>query len=202
MSSGEHTERGEDTPHNTVFSRWSPEELDEMCDRAARAVCRENGYCGEREDIEQELLLYLWEHGHVVRHPEYKGAIVNFLKKVTRDVLRRMRRHDRRHTSLDSADPGRGELPDNNETAEKMLRGIGVHELLAKVLQDARGDQLKRMKRKKIIEGLLDGATQQEIAASCDVSQSQVSRLVTTLRRRLGLPAQVAGISGRTKEKK
>jgi hypothetical protein len=174
MSRSEHTEREEDIPHNTVFSVWSPEELYELCNRVAAKTCSKHGYSGERKDIAHELWIYLRERGHVVEHPEHKGAIFNFLTKLCRDILRGRWNYDKRHTSFNSADSDRVEL-----SAERLLDDIAGKELLARILHQARGNQIK------IIKGLSSGATQTQVAASCGVKQYQISRLVTALRQRI-----------------
>jgi hypothetical protein len=174
MSHREHTEREEDTPHNTVFSAWSPEELYELCNSAAAKACSKHGYSGEREDVAHELWIYLRERGHVVRRPEHKGAIFNFLTKLGRDLLRGRWNYDKRHTSFDRADSDRVGL-----SAERILEGVAAGELWAQIEHQARGTQIE------IIKGLSSGATRTEVAAGCGVKPYQIRRLVAALRQRI-----------------
>ena len=160
-----------------------------MCRAVAKKICGID-YRGEREDITQNLLTYLLEHGHVINHPEHKGAIYNFLLLTCArsDKLRERRAKDDRHTSTGRGEPGAHELPDGNETAWEILERIAYKELLGEILQQAKGDQFK-----EAIKLLSEGATQTEAAKSCGVSQSQISRWLATLRRRVKALFPVAG---------
>lgn len=172
--------REEGTPHNKVCSLWSAEELYDLCIKAAAKACRTYGYPGESKDVAHDLWIYLQEQGHVVKCPEHKGAIFKFLTKCGRDNLRGRWNYDGRHKSVGSADSAGLELNVDYETAdEKMLETIAGDELLTRILQQARGDQIK------IIKGLINGATQSEMADRSGVKQYQISRWLIALRQRV-----------------
>lgn len=185
-----------DPPENRVFSSRSPEELYKLCRRAARKQCKAMGYDREAEDVGNELWLYLHERGHAVKFPEHEGAIVEFLKYRARYILRGKWKHDNSHDSIHDADPeGRPfDRSDDNEAAMKILEDLTLENLIGRVMQDARHEQ--------ILKSLAEGATQTEAAERHGVKQYQVSRLLSALRRRIGHRLRGAAFSIGTEKKK
>ncbi len=179
----------EGQPENRVLSLWSSKDLYKLCRRAARTVCKAKGYRREVEDTTHDLWLYLHEHGHIVRYPNYEGAIVIFLKNYVRDVLRSRRKRDKSHDSIDDSDRAGYifELSDDNKNAAGILEEHAAEKLLERILHQARATQLQinREKREQIIRSLAEGATQSDVAKSYNLEPWQLSRWLSTIRKRI-----------------
>lgn len=179
----------EGRPENRLLSLWSSEDLYKLCQRAARVVCKAMGYPREAQDTAHNLWIYLHEHGHGVRYPNYEGAVVIFLKDHVRDVLRSRRKHDNSHNSIDDADPVERtfDLSDDNKSAAEILEELAAEQLLERILQQARGTQfqISREKREQIIRSLAEGATQADVARSYDLEPRQFSRWLGMIRQRI-----------------
>ena len=173
-----HSEQGDGNGHNKVFSSWSPEELYELCSSVAKGTCEAYGYSGESEDITQELCLYLWEMGHVIKCPEHKGVLYKYLRRCVKTRFRGRRNLDNKNISVDCNGPGEPELLSDYKAAETILKDIAIKELLAWIWRQASDHQ------KKIIEGLWDGDTQADIAKRIGCEQYQISRQVKLIRQR------------------
>lgn len=197
MSGRESSERDESAAQNRVFSLWTPKELHLLCKRVANKVCNKLGYRGEVEDTAQNLWLFLREHGHAVEHPEDERAIFNYLLRacIRSDKLRGTRPQDGRNVQIGADADGAPSLPPDNETAEQILERIVYKDLVAKVLQQAKGDMLK-----EAVKLLSEGATQTEVADISGVSQSTISKRVKWLRQRVRVLIPVAE-SSESKEK-
>lgn len=183
--------QGDEGPtENRVFSSRSEDDVYKLCKRAAHTVCKAMGYWREEEDTAHDLWVHLHEHGHVVRYPERDGAIVIFLKNSVKDELRGRRKRDNSLDSINDANPeGRAfELSDNNEEPAKILEALAVEKLVERVLQQAKAMQTRRISnrdRVRIIESLIEGATQTEIAKLLGLKQWEISRWLTALRQRI-----------------
>lgn len=175
----------------------TPEELHLLCKGVADKVCNKLGYGGEVEDTAQNLCLFLLEHGHAVKHPEHKGAIFNYLFRacIRSDKLRGTRPQDGMNVPIVADGDDAPALTADNETAEQILERIVYKELVAKVLQQAKGDMLK-----EAVKMLSEGATQTEVADISGVNQSTISKRVKWLRQRVRMLIPVAE-SSESKEK-